>query len=177
MSLMQEWVKLFPNSNPRSNANEVAGSSDAFPNFTAILNNARGSNDWAYDDWDEVTQYHSKGMEGELAWMGGKFSNAQWADYGTRAMEAPGLHHNTAATAPAVLPSPYSENESTKSDHITSSSKQTLSLTKQTKLFRALGFDQVNAGWHASIEGLKEYGDYTGGTAGDGLTLAEFKAL
>ena len=159
-----------------SSRSAVAGSSEAFPNFTAILNNARGSSDWAYDEWDEDTQYHSKGEEGELGWMGGKFSNAQWADYGTRAMEAPGLHHNTAATRVASLPSQYSENETTKTTHI--EDKQTLSLTKQTKLFRALSYTQVNDAWTASIEGLKEYGDLAeGGTAGLGLTLAAFRDL
>ena len=162
MSLMQEWIKLFPNGKPRSSDNAVAGEHADY-SLTVIKSPWRGSDDWAYDPWDETTQYSSKGMESDLAWMGGLFNDAQ-----THATYADGILqdlNNTAAGAQGGL---EAEKASEKRTKITEGTRRTTSLTKQTMKFRALTVNQITAGYAASIAGLTEY---------DSITLAEFKVL
>ena len=169
MSLMQEWINLFPNGKPRSNPNQVAGSSEAFPNFTAILSTSRDSSDWAYDDWDEDHKYPSKGMESDLAWMGGQFNDAQ-----THGTYADGILQDLEHIGPAIQGSKESLKANAKQAKITESTRRTYNTGKQTRQFRALPVSQIENGWAASIAGLKEYNEFSD-LYGGSMTLEAFK--
>ena len=178
MSLMQQWINLFPEGKPRSNPNKVAGSSEAFPNFTAILSAGRNSSDWAYDDWDEDHKYPDKGVDSELAWMGGQFNGAQEATYsGDITLRAPGGDANVEFGKSAIAMHSFQQDSAgPKTTKI--ESRTATAVTKQTALFRSLDATQITNGYAASIAGLQEYGDLAeDGTAGLGLTLAAFKVL
>ena len=169
MSLMQEWVRLFPDAKPRSNANAVAGASLSFPNFTAIKSPYRDVDDWAYDDYDEVSKYSSKGMESDLAWMGGKFNAAQ-----THGTYADGILQDLEHIGPAVQGSKESLKANAKQAKITESTRRTYNTGKQTRQFRALPVSQIENGWAASIAGLKEYNEFSD-LYGGSMTLEAFK--
>ena len=167
MSLMEEWVKLFPNGKPRSNANEVAGDSVNFPSFTAIKSAGRDSSDWAYDDWDEDHKYPDKGVDSELAWMGGQFNGAQLATYTGDITLRPGGDANVEFGNDAInIYSFQATNAGDKTDKI--QDRRTTDMRKQTALFRSLPATQITEGYAASIAGLAEY---------DSITLAEFRDL
>ena len=159
MSLMEEWIKLFPNGKPRSNANEVAGSSEAFPNFDSQLSPFRGADNWAYDAWDEDTQYPLKGVNSELGWMAAQLNNAQYQ------ISDSGLGNLAEWTN--LMGSFEQRRASPKENFL----KARLSSSQGKAVkgnYRGMTWEQISTGRNSSEAGLKEY---------DSISLAEFKVL
>ena len=160
MSLMEEWAKLFKNAKPRSNDNAVAGSSTTFPNFDSQLSPFRGADNWAYDDWDEDTQYPLKGGNSELGYFAAWFTPF-WIDRGEKI--------DNLGKRTSNLMGSFEKGKLSEKRRALFKIPRNYGETKTVRgTFRGMNWRQLYDGYNKSEAGLKEY---------DSISLDEFKAL